>query len=99
MMDYRLEGSTLYVAGKFAMTDLDEFRVETDKLLRHNPDGAGALEMSKCRHVNSLAIGQILRLVKKLRETNRKLIIKYPSPEVRVYLEVTKVMDLLDVVD
>lgn len=98
-MDYRLDGDTLHIAGKFAMTDLDEFRAETEKLLRHNPDQNVALEMGRCKHINSLAIGQILRLVKKLRETDRKLIIKNPSKEVYVYLDVTKVCDLVDIVD
>jgi anti-anti-sigma factor len=99
MMDFRQDGNTLHIAGRFTMGDMEEFRSETDKLLRKNPDQDLIFEMGKCVFMNSIALGHILRVYKALNEKNHRLIIKNPSQEARVYFEVTKVSNLVDIVD
>lgn len=96
-MKFTQDGNTLHIAGRFAMTDMDEFRGETDKLLRNNPDQDLIFEMKRCTFMNSIALGHILRVYKKLNENGHRLIIKNPSQEVKVYLEVTKVSSLVQI--
>ena len=99
MVEYHSKDNVLKISGSFATTDFDAFTAELDKIILRNPKTDIILEMSNCKHLTSLTVRQMLRVLKKLRETNNKLIIKNPSAVVQAYLNVTKLNTIIEIIN
>lgn len=80
---------TLEVQGRFDAHDADDFRAAADMALDQGVCNL-AVDLSDVEFVDSAALAELVRAMKRCREANGELTLVSPSAPVRVILELTK---------